>query len=105
MIEGCHFVLATQGWQKAVDEEDPLEAVNHLVQQFTIPLQSASADIEGIHAEFGAMLQYACQYISVSILSYQAVWWCLFHAPVATEWVNVLTLVEPFFLAGIEWKS
>ena len=91
------FVLATQGWQKARDEEDPLEAVDRLVQQFTIPLQGAGAEIEEIHAEFEVMLQYACQYISVSTLSYQAVWWRLFNAPVATEWVNILTLVELLF--------
>ena len=68
-----------------------------LVQQFTIPLQGAGAEVEEIHAEFEAVLQYTCQYISVSTLSYQAVWWRLLHAPVATEWVNILMLVELLF--------
>lgn len=90
-------ILATQGWQKALDEKDPLEAVDRLVQQFTIPLQGAGADLEEIHAEFDAMSQYACQYISLSTLSYQGVWWRLFHAPVSTEWANALTLVELLF--------
>ena len=91
------FILATQGWQKALDEKDPLEAIDHLVQKFTIPLQGAGADIQEIRTEFDAMLQYACQYISLSTLSYQGVWWRLFHAPVSTEWANALTLVELLF--------
>ena len=91
------FILATQGWQKALDENNPLEAVDRLVQQFTIPLQGAGADIAEIHAEFDAMLQYACQYICLSTLSYEGVWWRLFHAPVATEWANALALVELLF--------
>ena len=45
------------------------------------------------------MVQYACQYISLSTLSYEGVWWRLYHAPVATEWANALALVElPFSL-------
>ena len=99
------FVLATQGWQKALDEEGPLEAVDRLVQQFTIPLQGAGAEIGEIHAEFEAILQYACQYISVSTLRYQAVWWCLFHAPVATEWANILMLVELLFSLPVSKKK
>jgi len=43
------------------------------------------------------MLEYACQYISLSTLEYRAVWWRLFHAPVSPEWGNVLTLVELLF--------
>lgn len=53
--------------------------------------------MEEIHAEFDAILQYACPYISLSTLSYQSVWWRLFHVPVATEWANALTLVELLF--------
>ena len=91
------FVLASQGWQKALDENDTLEAVDRLVERFTLPLQAAGVQLEEIHAEFYAVLQYACQYISLSILDYQAVWWRLFHAPVAVEWTNILTLVELLF--------
>lgn len=91
------FVLATQGWQKALDEGDTLEPVNRLVEKFTIPLQMAGAQVEEIHGEFEAILQYACQYISLSTMDYQAVWWCLFHSPVADEWANILTLIELLF--------
>lgn len=91
------FILATQGWQKALDENNSLEAVDRLVEKFAIPLEGAGADIAEIHAEFDAMLQYACQYISLSTLNYQGAWWRLFHAPVSTEWSNALTLVELLF--------
>ena len=33
-----YYLLATQGWQKALYEKEPLEAVDRLVQQFTVPL-------------------------------------------------------------------
>ena len=88
------FVLATQGWQKAVDENDSLECIDRLVQQFSIPLESAWADIGEIHSEFEAVLQYATLYVSLSTFDYRAVWWRLFHAPCASEWVNILILAE-----------
>ena len=31
------FVLASQGWHKAVDEEESIESVDRLAQQFSIP--------------------------------------------------------------------
>ena len=40
---------------------------------FTIPLQAAGAQVEEIHVEFEAILQYGCQYISLSTMDYQAV--------------------------------
>ena len=58
------------------------------------PLLKANAKVEAIRNEFESILEYACQYIS---LEYRAVWWRLFHAPVSTEWVNALTLVELLF--------
>ena len=91
------FVLASQGWQKAVEEEDSLEAIDRLVEQFSIPLESAGADISAIHGEFQELLQYATTYVSISTIEYHAVWWRLFHASCASEWVNVLTLAELLF--------
>ena len=32
------FVLGTQGWEKAVEENDSMEAINRLVERFTVPL-------------------------------------------------------------------
>lgn len=97
MLRDIIFVLATQGWQKLLDEGDTLEAIDRLVEHFSIPLKKANVCTEEIHNEFESTMQYACQYISVSTLEYRAVWWRLFHAPVASEWLNVLTLVELLF--------
>ena len=36
------FILATHGWQKAVDENCNLEAVDRLFERFSIPLQASS---------------------------------------------------------------
>ena len=43
------------------------------------------------------MLLYATQFISLSTLEYQAVWWRIFHAPNALEWSNILTPVQLLF--------
>ena len=43
------------------------------------------------------MLLYATQFISLSTLEYQAVWWRIFLAPNALEWSNILTLVQLLF--------
>ena len=40
---------------------------------------------------------YATKYISLSTLDYRAVWWRLFHSPDASEWVNILILIELLF--------
>ena len=45
-------VLATQGWQKAVEEEDDLAAVDRL----SVPLNAASIQVDEIHAEYCALL-------------------------------------------------
>ena len=52
---------------------------------------------EEIHDEFESALQYVCQYISLSTMEHRAVLWHLFHAPIASEWLNALALVELLF--------
>lgn len=91
------LVLATQGWQKLVDEKNSLEAVDRLVTQFSIPLTGAGAQLEEIHTEFENVLEYSIQYISLSTLNYRASWWRIFCAPCASDWRNVLVLVELLF--------
>ena len=87
-------VLATQGWEKIVEENLPLESVERLVAKFTIPLQGAQANCDKIQEEMQSLLQYAVHFISLSTLDYRAVWWRLFNAPSSSEWSNALTLVE-----------
>ena len=91
------IILATQGWQKLVDDEDSLDAVDRLATQFSTPLQGAGVQLEEIHAEFESVLEYSTRYISLSTLPYRASWWQIFHAPCASDWHNFLVLVELLF--------
>lgn len=86
-------VLATQGWEKIVEEHDSLECIDQLITRFTVPLQGAQADCSKIKEEFQSLLQYAVHFISLSTLDYRAVWWRLFNAPSSSEWSNVLILI------------
>ena len=80
-----------------MDENNSLEAVDRLAEHFSALLVSAGANVDEIHAEFDGVIQYATDYISLSTLDYRAVWWRLFHAPSASDWINVLTLAELLF--------
>ena len=91
------FILASQGWHKIVEEKDDLGAIDRLAECFKIPLEKANVQIQEIHAEFECILLYATKYISLSTLDYRAVWWQLFHSPDASEWVNILSLIELLF--------
>jgi hypothetical protein len=105
------IMLGTQGWQKIVDEhvdvsddaegmqasENPLDAIDRLVERFKIPLEGAAAETSEIRGEFEAMVSYATQFISLSTMEYQSVWWRLFHAPNSSEWSNVLCLASLLF--------
>ena len=97
MLRDIILVLATQGWEKLVDEDDTLDTIDRLVEHFSYPLTKAGICIEKIHSEFESMLKYGCQYFALSTLEFLVVWWRLFNAPVASEWLNALTLVELLF--------
>ena len=91
------FVLGTQGWEKAVEENDSMEAITRLTERFAIPLEATAAEVGQIAFEFDAVLHYAIQFISLSTLDYKAVWWRIFHSPSAGEWCNILILVKILF--------
>ena len=97
LMRNIVFILGTQGWEKTVEENDSMEAINRLVERFTVPLQAASANIGEIAGEFEALVHYTIQFISLSTLDYRAVWWRIFHAPTAIEWCNVLLLAKLLF--------
>jgi hypothetical protein len=91
--------LETQGWQKIVDENEPLdqiEAVFRVGSRFRAPLESAGVDIDELCAEFKDVLNHGTQFISLSTLNYQEVWWKIFHSPDSAQWTNLLTLVKLF---------
>ena len=98
--------LATQGWQKIADEENQesnsetpsyIAAINRPTVKFTVPLEAAGILVANIIDEFRDMLLYATQFISLSSISYQAVWWKLFHSPNTSSWTNVLKLAQLIF--------
>ena len=71
-----------------------MEAIVRLGERFRVPLEGPSVDRERLPEEFHELLVHATQFISLSTMGYQAVWWRLFHAPNATEWYNCLTLAR-----------
>ena len=91
------FVLSSHGWEKAVEEEDDLAAIDRIVERFATPLLGAEADTNAIKGEFANMIEYAVQYMAIATLDYHSVWWRLFHAPNSAEWSNVLILAELLF--------
>ena len=104
------FMLSSHGWEKLVEEEDDLEAIDRLIERFAIPLQGAQADTDVIKTEFGNMIEYVVQYIAISSLdyhsvwwrlfhtsNYHSVWWRLFHTSNSAEWSNVLVVAELLF--------
>ena len=105
LIRDIIFVLETQGWQKVLDEEenhsiekpDPTEAVDRIAMKFEKPLEAAGVEICELRQEFRDMLEHSVQFISLSTLGYQEVWWRLFHSPCAEQWSNILTLAELLF--------
>ena len=107
LIRDIIFMLGTQGWQKLLDDEqvtepplddlgdsqeNPIDAIDRLVEHFKTPLEGANTELDEIHREFEAIVSYAGQFISLSTLDYQSVWWRLFHAPNSSEWSKVLKL-------------
>ena len=83
------LMLGTQGWQKLLDEEqatelpvdelvisqeNPMDAIDRLMEHFKAPLEGANAKLDEIGSEFEAMVLYAGQFLSLSTLDYQSVW-------------------------------
>ena len=109
VIRDVISVLATQGWQKSLDEEDcesdnedtekmdPLEPIQRLGVRFKVPLESAGVDINKLRDKFYDMMLYTTQFISLATLDYRAVWWRLFHSPNSSSWPNALALCRLLF--------
>ena len=90
-------VLNTQGWEKLLEESNPLDEVLRLVTRFKVPLPEAEAETGEIHREFTEMMDYAANFISLSTLEYRSVWWRLFNAPTKCDWRSTLLLVQLLF--------
>ena len=83
--------------QESAGSKNPLNAIDRLVEGFKVPLEGAEAEVSEICGECEAMVLWAFQFISLSIMEYQSVWWWLFHAQNYSEWSNVLSLVKLLF--------
>ena len=91
-------MLSSHGWEKVLEADNDLAAIDRLVERFGIPLQSTEANIDAIRDEFAGMIEYSVQYIAIATLDYHSVWWRLFHAlPNSVEWPNALVLAELLF--------
>ena len=105
LVRDVIFTLAPHGWEKVLEEEssleveteDSMEAIDRLGVRFKSPLESAGVDVDCLREEFHELISYATQFISVSTMDYQSVWWRLFHAPTASSWSNILQLVRLIF--------
>ena len=81
----------------SIEKPDPTEAVDRIAMKFEKPLEAAGVEICELRQEFRDMLEHSVQFISLSTLGYQEVWWRLFHSPCAEQWSNILTLAELLF--------
>jgi len=61
------LVLNTQGWEKLRNEEHDLQELLWLISRFKIPLEGADADTEEIYTEFKEMMEWAVNFISLSL--------------------------------------
>ena len=90
-------MLSSHGWEKLVLEGNDLSTIERLTERFNTPLQHAKANINDIKPEFAAMIEYATEFVAISSLHYQSVWWRMFHAPNSSDWTNALKLAEILF--------
>ena len=91
------FMLASHGWEKLIEDDNDMAAIDRLVERFASPLEGAQADTNLMKTEFTDMIGYAVQYISLSSIDYHSVWWRLFNAPNSAEWSTILVLAELLF--------
>ena len=65
---------------------EPWSSITRTSTRFKIPLENAGIDVDAILSEFKEMVEYAIQFLSLSTMDYQTVWWRLFNCPCSGEW-------------------
>ena len=72
IIRDVILVLASQGWEKLLNEDDEstaaTQAIVRLGTRFKSPLTSAKVEIDRLNKEFHEMISYAVQFVSISTL-------------------------------------
>jgi len=90
-------ILATHGWERQESTEFGHSALETITSKFEISLAKVSGfEADKVTEEWDNMVEYARQYLNL-IDNYKTVWWKLFNAPVASNWKNVLAVVELLF--------
>jgi len=96
MLRNIILVLATQGWQKLLDENDNLNAINMLVEKISIPLVKANVCLKTVHSEFEGIWIMLASIFHCPLLN-TVQYGGVFRAPVSSEWPNALALIELLF--------
>ena len=84
--------------EESAESDNPLKAIDWLVERFRVPLEGSAAEVSESWSEFEAIVVYATQFISLSTMEYRSVWRRLFHAPNSSKWSNILSLASHLFL-------
>ena len=61
-----------------MEEESDMAAVDRLVERLATPHKATQANTDAIKTELCEMIAYPVQYIALSSLGYQSLWWRLF---------------------------
>ena len=90
-------LLATKGWERSDSTSFGYEALDAICDRFQGPLENASVNCSLVQEEWDDMVDYAKKYLNLVQLDYKIIWWKLFNAVDATQWSNILPIIELLF--------
>ena len=67
MIQDIITTLATQGWEKILEDESPSDFIERHAEIYATSPQGAQVDLSTVKEELKSLLQYAVQFISLVI--------------------------------------
>ena len=97
LLDNCITILATNGWERSTAATFGHAALNYVCSRFRIPLQEANVHRILVPEEWDDMLDYAKRYLNLVQDEYKTNCWKLFNATDASNWTNVLKVVELIF--------
>ena len=91
-------ILATEGWEKAIEASFAHSAIQDVSSRFQVPLEHATVDLSLLKEEWDDMLDYAKRYLDLVTQDANTVWWKLFNSTSAKKWGNILrtTVLPPY---------
>ena len=90
------FLLNSEGWEKLVEEENDMAAIDRSVERFATSLEASGADTDAIKTEFCDMIAYTVQYIALSSLDYHSLWCIVFNTQLRLSGQTFLFLLSFF---------